>query len=61
MTYVWQKMKILRNRNCIINWNEWRNKNRSETIKEKINKISKPWTPEKELKIEYSKGEKFEK
>lgn len=61
MTYVWQKMKILKNRNCIVNWNEWRDKNRSEIIKEEINKISKPWVLEEELKIEYNKGEKFEK
>lgn len=61
MTYVWQKMKILKNRNCIVNWNEWRDKNRSEIIKEEINKMSKPWVPEEELKVEYNKGEKFEK
>lgn len=61
MTYVWQKIKILKNRNCIVNWDEWRDKNRSEIIKEEINKISKPWVPEEELKIEYNKGEKFEK
>lgn len=61
MTYVWQKMKILKNRNCIVNWNEWRDKNRSEIIKEEINKISKPWVLEEELKIEYNKREKFEK
>lgn len=33
LSYVWKKMKILKNKNCVVNWNEWKNKNRKEEIK----------------------------
>lgn len=42
MTYVWQKMKILRNRKNIVNWNEWKDKNRLETVREDMDKLGKP-------------------
>lgn len=53
-------MKILKNRKCIVNWNEWRDKNRSEIVREEVNKIGKPWVPEEELKLEYNGSVKFE-
>lgn len=60
MSYVWQKVKILKNRKCIVNWNEWRDKNRSEIVREEMKKIGKPWVPEEELKLEYNGSVKFE-
>lgn len=60
MTYVWQKMKILRNRKNIVNWNEWKDKNRLETVREDMDKLGKPWIPEKELKLECNESIKFE-
>lgn len=59
MTYIWQKMKILRNRKNIVNWNEWKDKNRLETVREDMDKLGKPWVPEEELKLECNESIKF--
>lgn len=53
-------MKILRNRKNIVNWNEWKDKNRLETVREDMDKLGKPWVPEEELKLECNKSIKFE-
>lgn len=39
MTYVWKKMKVLRNKNCVVNWNEWKDKDRNEEIRKEVEKI----------------------
>lgn len=60
MTYIWQKMKILRNRKNIVNWNEWKDKNRLKTVREDMDKLGKPWVQEEELKLECNELIKFE-
>lgn len=44
-------MKVLRNRKCIVDWNEWKGKDKKEDIKKEIKKIGKNWISEKEIDI----------
>lgn len=61
MKYVWSKMKVLRNKKSVVNWNDWKNKDRSETVKKEIDKIGRPWMMEEEMKMEYDESVKFDK
>lgn len=53
MSYIQQKMKILRNRKCIVNWNYWKDKNRSEVVREEMDKIGKSWVPKEGIELEW--------
>lgn len=45
MSYVWQKMKVLRKGSSIVQWNIWKNKDRKEKIRREIGKIGRDWVP----------------
>lgn len=49
-------MKILRNRKCIVNWNYWKDKNRSEVVREEMDKIGKSWVPKEGIELEHRMG-----
>lgn len=51
MKYVCNKMKILRNRECVVNWNEWEDRNRGEEVKKEMEKIGRDWVREEEVII----------
>lgn len=53
MSYIQQKMKILRNRKCIVNWNYEEDKNRSEVVREEMDKIGKSWVPKEGIELEH--------
>lgn len=46
LKYVWNKMKILKNRDYKQEWNKWREEDREDAIKEQIEKIVLPWVEE---------------
>lgn len=41
ITYIWNKMRVLRKGDCQMDWNSWKNKNRQEEIKEEIKKLGR--------------------
>lgn len=43
-------MSILRNKKCIVDWNEWKDKDRKEELEKKMEKIGRDWV-EKETVI----------
>lgn len=45
MTYVWKKIRVLRNSSQHIQWNKWQIKDRSVAIEEAIDKVTMgpPW------------------
>lgn len=51
-------MSVLRNRKCIANWNEWKDKNRIDEIKKEMKKIGRDWVREKEIIPVYDKVKK---
>lgn len=51
MDYVWEKMNVLRNRKCVVNWNEWKDRNRGEEIKKEMKKLGRDWIREEEIII----------
>lgn len=51
MSYVWKKISALRNRKCVVNWNEWKDRNRAEEIKKEVGKIGRDWVREKDITI----------
>lgn len=44
--YVWNKMRILKNRFNTIAWNKWQGKSRKKTIEETIDNLAPPWVAE---------------
>lgn len=56
ISYIQQKMKILRNRKYIVNWNYWKDKNRSEVVREEMDKIGKSWVPKEGIELEHRMG-----
>lgn len=50
--YVWNKMRVLKNRFDTISWNKWQGKNRENEINKTIEKLSPPWAPEKNIETE---------
>lgn len=47
ITYVWNKIRVLRKEDCQMNWNSWKNKNRQEEVKKEIKKLGRPWVEER--------------
>lgn len=47
ITYVWNKIRVLRKGDCQMNWNSWKNKNRQEKVKKEIKKLGRPWVEER--------------
>ncbi|XP_036139740.1 uncharacterized protein LOC118644709 [Monomorium pharaonis] len=58
VTYVWNTMKILKNRFAKVSWNTWKTKDRKEVILKEINKIT---LLEKERNQEINGIEKMER
>lgn len=45
-TYVWNKMRVLRNRFNTVAWNKWQGKSREKETDIAINKLALPWVIE---------------
>lgn len=50
MSYVWKKIRILRNSGQHVQWNKWQTKDRSVAIEEAIDKVSPPWVTNVKIK-----------
>lgn len=53
--YVWNKMRVLKNRFNTVSWNKWQGKSREEEITKTIEKLAPPWVPESNIGIDREK------
>lgn len=51
MTYVWKKMRILKNASKTLEWNKWQYKDRKEEVLKTVLQLSPPWVEEKRIKV----------
>lgn len=46
MKYVWNKMKVFKNRVNTQEWNNWKKEERVKVIREEVEKLARPWVEE---------------
>lgn len=51
MTYVWKKMRVLKNYRNRIEWNTWQGKDGEKEIEKEIEKLSTPWAQVQKINV----------
>lgn len=49
LSYVWKKMKIIKNSFNVVDWKKWQGEDREKIIRKEIDKIAPPWVEIEEL------------
>lgn len=49
LSYVWKKMKIIKNSFNVVDWKKWQGEDREKVIRKEIDKIAPPWVEIEEL------------
>lgn len=58
MKYVWNKIRVLRKPQQVVDWNKWQNKDRDKKILENIDKLAPCWTEKHEENTNKEKKKK---
>lgn len=56
LKYVQQKRNVLRREDNIVDWNIWKNKDRKEEIRGKVEEIGRDWIQVKNVSLKKRKG-----